>query len=161
MTRQEECDCPLCDSHATEKFDGPTSTLHFHCEKCGEYRISDILLAMMLTEHHWEQMRKRLGLALQRGVVRNRVFNHEQDIMNAMGELNRATDRTVSGVFEDPESGPRLRAAGFADNHFLEYIAAVSHGTDRNEAFAALVAAKNLNEADTGLLRKIVEEFPV
>ena len=84
-------ECPLCDSHATREFDDPTSTFHFDCEKCGEYKFYEILFTTMRAAQHWEQTRKRLAEALSKpGVVKDRVFEEEIDIVAAIGDYDRA-----------------------------------------------------------------------
>ena len=88
---ERECPCLLCDSQAgvITGDDRTRKTTDYKCDKCGEYTFYDPLLSDLSGRQGWEQTRKRLSLALQQGVVRNRRFETAQDVGVAIGDLDR------------------------------------------------------------------------
>jgi transposase-like protein len=84
--------CPLCDSHVTVTGDAVKATSDYDCGKCGKYTFYDYLLEQISEEQYWPQTRKRLALALQRGVVSKRAFETELDISKAGEEWNKALE---------------------------------------------------------------------
>jgi hypothetical protein len=91
LARWNQGGCPLCDSRraTTVAGDARLHTTDYQCDKCGPYTFDDDLLRRMENSQDWEQTRERLALALQRGVVRNRRFETEQDGGVAIGDLDR------------------------------------------------------------------------
>ena len=91
LMRWNQEGCPLCDSRRVTSVAGD-ARIHatdYQCDKCGPYTFDDDLLRRMQNSQAWEQTRERLALALQRGVVRNRRFETEQDVGFAIGDLDR------------------------------------------------------------------------
>ena len=85
QTPEQEQKCRLCDSHATAVGNQSLKTTEYDCVACGRYSFDDRLLWQMSSSQHWEQTRKDLASALQKGVVSNRHFETEQDIGMAIG----------------------------------------------------------------------------
>ena len=86
----QESKCPLCDGQVTFIGDPSRKTAEYTCEgSCGTYTFNDEFLREMQNSQHWERTRKDLARALALGVVRERDFNCEVDIRQAMISLSR------------------------------------------------------------------------
>lgn len=81
--------CFLCDSAAKNTYLGQTKMWECECSACKQFEIYAPLLEEMRKSQHWPQTRTRLALALQKGVVNNRVLKTERDIMDAIGGLSK------------------------------------------------------------------------
>ena len=87
--------CPICETAivTNPSHDALTDTTSYDCERCGNYRLRELLLTRLSQEQHWPETRAGLMLALSKpGLVRKRHLETEQDVLDAIIDLSRPLD---------------------------------------------------------------------
>ena len=68
---------------------------------------------------------------------------------------------SVFTCLDDPKDGPFLKVYGITENLLIRYIVDRSNGATKEDALATLVKGRTATEHDAGVIRRIVEEFPI